>query len=708
MYLKRIQLINFRKFATEDNIVEFVSSGIVQNDSCSKKEEVNEELTDANIVETEASLSDNALQIDVASDTTLIVGKNNAGKTTIIAALDRLINYSVNNAFGENDFNFRYLAQYLSDFDVDNPKSSLPYIEFAITIELEQDSSDRVSNLIPFMLVEDVEDSELDICIRYEVNEAVTFRLDMKELFKAEEEKTIFLRFLKLLHNTDFNLNYYDKNHNSIDKEFKISNLIELRSIKANHLKNEHCLTQAFNKIISYRYEHILKDGKKEIVDSLGTINNDLTENIRNNHTQIIHKALKEIMSMDRMGVQLSADITFEKLMRDLIKYEYIEDDVNIPEDQFGLGYTNLIMIIAALMDYMERYPDSSFNSKINLISIEEPETFMHPQMQELFIKNINEAIRVLLASKNKNVNSQIIITTHSAHILNSKIHSANTFNNICYLFEHKRNAAVVNLDNSVVSPNEGGEEDSAEFKFLKKHIKYKVSELFFSDAVIFVEGFAEDAILPFYIEQREGLSKHYISIFNINGAHGFLYKRLITALGIPVLIITDIDIQRENDEEDTETLKYPQIDCLAGKKTTNATIKNFYGNDDLSSIPDHIKKENIYVAYQGEINGFYATSFEEALILTNYNNEIVNELLSEIKPRIYSNITGNKKDFSKNIENSYKWQVKLEKEKGEFASRLLYKIVNEEDEARIPQIPSYISSGLDWIEEQLKSGGRK
>ena len=38
----------------------------------------------------------------------------------------------------------------------------------------------------------------------------------------------------------------------------------------------------------------------------------------------------------------------------------------------------------------MERYPDSSFNSKINLISIEEPETFMHPQMQELFIKNIN------------------------------------------------------------------------------------------------------------------------------------------------------------------------------------------------------------------------------------------------------------------------------------------------------------------------------
>lgn len=44
---------------------------------------------------------------------------------------------------------------------------------------------------------------------------------------------------------------------------------------------------------------------------------------------------------------------------------EYIEDDANIPENQFGLGYTNLVMIIAAIMDYMERYPESSFNSKL-------------------------------------------------------------------------------------------------------------------------------------------------------------------------------------------------------------------------------------------------------------------------------------------------------------------------------------------------------
>lgn len=190
--------------------------------------------------------------------------------------------------------------------------------------------------------------------------------------------------------------------------------------------------------------------------------------------------------------------------------------------------------------------------------------------------------IHVLLSSKNKDVNSQIIITTHSSHILNSKIHSNNTFNNICYLYEDKRNAAVANLNNKIVMPNEHEDEESEAFKFLKKHIKYKVSELFFSDAAIFVEGFAEDMIIPYYIEKMEGLRKHYISIFNINGAHGFLYKRLIEALGIPVLIITDLDIKRneESDEADKQEGKkaktYEQISCLADKETTNANTPVF------------------------------------------------------------------------------------------------------------------------------------
>ena len=696
MFLKRLKLENYRKFSSEKNIVEFISSKILLNQN---NDDINENIEDN-------SAQNDGDEIDVASDTTLIIGKNNAGKTTIITALDNLINHG--NAFGANDFNYRYLQEYLDSYDICNPPLGAPYIEFILTIGLEKDSNDRISNLIPFMLVEDIEDSELDICIRYEVEDFVYFQSEMKKLFSEGKDENAFSKFLNLLHNKDYVLKYYDKNINKIDVDFKLSNLMELQCIKANHLKNDHCLTDAFNKIINYRYDHIFQKEKKEVNRELEKINKELTENINHNHTEVIRNVLKELISMEHMGVDLSADITFDKLMRDLIKYEYIEDDANIPENQFGLGYTNLIMIIAAIMDYMERYPESSFNSKINLISIEEPETFMHPQMQELFIKNINEAIQVLLSSKNKDVNSQIIITTHSSHILNSKIHSNNTFNNICYLYENKRNAAVANLNNKKVMPYEYEDEESEPFRFLKKHIKYKGSELFFSDAAIFVEGFAEDIIVPYYIEKKKELNKHYISIFNINGAHGFLYKRLIEALGIPVLIITDLDIKRneENEEKENEENKkvknYEQISCLTNQETTNATIIDIYGKADISAIPGYIEQENLYLAYQGKINGYYATSFEEAFILTNYDNAITNELLKELKPNIYKSIVGDKIEYDKNKENSYKWQMKLERCKGEFASKLLYKVVNEEFDEKIPQLPKYISDGLDWIEKKL------
>ncbi len=582
-------------------------------------------------------------------------------------------------------------------------------------MELEEDSDDRISNLIPFMLVEDVNNSELKICIKYEIADPYFFKSQMEKLFSEDTEGVTFAAFSELLNSTDFEINYYDKNAKKIDVDFKISNLMELHCIKANHLKSDHCLTEAFNKIIKYRYEHTFQNEKIEVNKKLKEVNSDLSVNISKNHTDIIQKVLERLISMERMGVQLSADITFDKLIRDLIKYEYIEDNANVPEDQFGLGYTNLIMIIAAIIDYIEKYPDSSFNSKINLISIEEPETYMHPQMQELFIKNINEAIKFLLSSKNKDVNSQIIITTHSSHILNSKIHSANTFNNICYLCENQFNAIAVNLNNKRIVPKENEDEGSGGFRFLKKHIKYKVSELFFSDAAIFVEGFAEDLIMPYYIEKREKLNRRYISIFNINGAHGFLYKRLVEALGIPVLIVTDLDIKRLNEDEDEsegidntkiqKTVSYMQIDCLKGKETTNATIIDLKGDSDLSNISTFIEKDNLYLAYQGKINGYYATSFEEAFILNNHDNEIINHILKELKPGIYKSIVGTNPDYKKNIDNSYKWQVKLSNCKGEFASKLLYQIANEDLEEKIPQLPKYISDGLDWIEQKL--GGK-
>ena len=605
MYLKSVQMTNFRKFGTENNIVEFV---------------------DAESYETQLKKG----ELNVAPTTTLIVGKNNSGKSTVIQALIKLIK---TNKFTASDYNFQYLKQLLSSYSED--KDNTPCIQFKITIGIDKNNSDLITNLIPFFTLDNVKKGELVIFVKYEVADRIIFEDRLKPIILIENTEARLKHFLHLIDTENFALNYYNCNMQLIEG-FKLGNLIEITPIAANNIHSEQCLSESFNKIVEYRYEKVIAPFEREkIQGKINEINKTLTTAIDEQHTTYINASLSKIVSKEKLKVLLSADLSFKKLMSNLIKYEYVEKGINIPENQFGLGYTNLMMILASLIDYMEKYPDTAFNSKVNLISIEEPETYMHPQMQEVFIKNINESIATLFEGKHKNVNSQLIITTHSAHIVNSKIHSGNTFNSINYItIKNGYSKAVVLDDDKIVEDNEMKKDN---LKFLKTHIKFKVSELFFSDAIIIVEGISEYSLLPFFVEQNQDLDKFYISVFNINGAHALVYRKLLKLLDIPVLIITDLDIQRTDSEKE----KYKQIATLAKRKTTNQTIKAFQNTDAIESIPKFLRDENIYVAYQTKIGRYYPTSFEEAFILTNYNNCLLNTVLKEEKPQLYNKKIG-------------------------------------------------------------------
>ncbi|KGR73164.1 ATP-dependent endonuclease, partial [Streptococcus phocae subsp. salmonis] len=144
------------------------------------------------------------------------------------------------------------------------------------------------------------------------------------------------------------------------------------------------------------------------------------------------------------------------------------------PESQFGMGYTNLMVIIAKIVDYIELYSEKDINGSVNILCIEEPESFMHPQMQELFIKNISKAIATLLGkklSKKQQLDKfQIIITTHSTHILNSKIQSGNALNNISYLGQEGVNNIIKNIsDNAIVSV---GDNEKKAYEYIKKYLR--------------------------------------------------------------------------------------------------------------------------------------------------------------------------------------------------------------------------------------------
>lgn len=688
MYLKEFELRNFRKFRytleRRDNSV-FFSNPNEQKD------------------------------LNVASRTSLLIGPNNCGKTTVITCLDKLLSSQSPN-FTPFDFNLDYIEDLFSSYPKEENSNfdniDLPEMEFIFKIEID-DTDDLINNIAPFLKISNLEDKIVEIHVKWEIREKEEFISKLKEINKnykkfcennpSDQEicdNKIKYDRLQLLEAKNFQLNYYNSSSEFIEK-FNINKLIAIKLIKANKINSENTLSVALKKIIKFRYlnDEQNQENHLKFNGQLFTIASTISKELDKIYTEDINNTFNNVISSHNIGMNI--DLNLDNLIEQLSKCKYLENGKLIPEDQYGLGYTNLIIIISEIISYVDNYHNDNRNSQIHLIAIEEPETYMHPQMQELFIKYINDAINELLKNKQKNLNSQLIITTHSPHILNSKIHSGCSLNNINYIQCYNNQSKIINLNDNIIINSDSNNSEN-ELNFIKKHIKFKISELFFAEASIFVEGITEYNLLQYYIDQDEDLSRKKISIVLINGAHAKVYKSLINLLGIPVVIITDLDIKRSNEEEGEEkSSTYEQIENINDKKTTNQTLIEFYKTSDLKEIVNkkYYYDKNLMVSSQTEaINGFYATSFEEALILTNFDNKIINEILKKIKPNIYKNCSNNDKI---DINKSFKLQEKLAKDKSLFANNLLFEILTSKE--IIPKLPKYIQDAFNFIKNSLK-----
>ena len=233
MYLKKFKLINFRKFAEKENEIEFTDSqGIKKAENGS---------------------------INIASTTTLLVGKNNSGKTTVFEALDKLINGNSdsNSKFTFDDFNYEYIKNLIEEYGNDK-YDVLPGIEFVLTIGLDKGKEDLIVNLGYFIPI-GYDADEIKLFAKYEVVESEILKKQIKneinsETYTEENKTECFYKLSKILNEniSNYKLKYYDENGNEI-KKFKLSNLIDFFKIQANKVTTDDCLSAAFNNIITAR-----------------------------------------------------------------------------------------------------------------------------------------------------------------------------------------------------------------------------------------------------------------------------------------------------------------------------------------------------------------------------------------------------------------------------------------------------------------------
>ena len=468
--------------------------------------------------------------------------------------------------------------------------------------------------------------------------------------------------------------------------------------------------------------EEVLMPGDLELVSGIAKANETYDAKL----TKTFETPVKELRNINYPGFQnpeimIRSKIQIEEAIKHDSAVQFAIQGMNefsLPEKYNGLGYRNLISIYLKLMDFREKWLMTLREGKniepIHLVFVEEPEAHLHAQAQQVFVKKAFDALcNNQIIKDNAWLNTQLVLSTHSNHVVNELgLKCMRYFRREIDTDDKIPVSKVINLSSTY------GSDDETE-QFVTRYIRLTHCDIFFADAVILVEGPAEKILVPSFLTKAD-LDSYYISVIEVNGRHAHSFRRLIDKIGIPTLIVTDVDATETVIEDEKEKQKSEITAKGKEYKTGNPSILNWLPGkeliDDLLAL-DGKKKivDNVRIAFQTPISVKWNKekeeyeeicpyTFEDALIFTNL------ELFRQDglkKMRAITTIANLLKkstsavDLQKEI--FYKLESKSSFKKADFAISLLYmKDFND------LTAPAYIQEGLKWLKEILDANGNK
>ena len=655
-------------------------------------------------------------KLDLKDNTTLIIGKNNTGKTSVLTIMDKLLNQGKKN-FKWDDFNIEFQNKIYEkittrDFQVLEENRKINEYGIRLTLFIEYTKEDFYGNIQDFMMDLDEDNNYIIIEFNYNCKEDNLRELLIEFNKKNKGDKNNFTKFMRKNSEKYFNLEMYALKYNKSTNSYleneilEISNLnqikrvISFNGIKANrevsNKENENSLSK-----LSEKYFDISKTkNDKEFDDLIQAIENtdEKLNNLYNGKSKNqvgifsgITGKIKEFSgNSNEINIYINSQIQEKELFKSSSRLFFDYNRIKLPENHNGLGYLNLIGMIFEIENIVNDFINNV--SDINILYIEEPEAHTHPQLQYIFIRNIKKLIG---SYRESGIKLQTLITTHSSHIV-----SECNFNDIRYFV--KNNEGVESKNIEILKENYKNDEKA--YKFLKQYLTLNNAELFFSEKVIFVEGTTERILLPYMMKKidLEDKTKKFLPLLSQNisvievGNYTQKFKNFIEFLNIKVLIITDIDAAKEN----------KKCNPVEATESINSSIKVYLeeklkfkkGQNEFKKIATLSKKEKIVkcgsseimIAYQVKEEGYQASSFEDAFISINYDF-----------------IKENKNGFSEGLKN----QKKLNEEEIDFYE-LTQKCINKKSSFAIEillcsdenysdwKIPKYIKEGLEWLKE--------
>ncbi len=588
--------------------------------------------------------------------TTVIVGRNNSGKTSLTEFFDRMIGESPSK-FKLEDFSASARPKFIeakklrqAGADVQVILAALPIISATITLSYEA-TSPNIGPLSPFIIDLDPTCTTAILRLDYRANLAGLPELLDTPIGQGEAEEAVrIFRSLK-----DFVENAYSLHVVAIDPtDAKNERKLEIKDVSAlfgcGFISAQRSLDQHKRgepNVLGKLLETLFKTASnvaaapedQDIATGLKLAVEEIEKKI---HGDFNEKLTALLPTFDKFGYPGLSDphlrtetaLNVESLLSEHTKVFYTgAHGIHLPEGYNGLGTRNLIFILLQLLTFHKTFRAKSTFAGVHLIFIEEPEAHLHPQMQEVFIKQLTDAVATF--SKDYPEGSkwqvQFVVTTHSSHVAN-----AATFEAVRYFFAKPSTDGITNR--TLVKDFRQGLDaiPAKDRNFLHQYMTLTKCDLYFADKAIMVEGATERLLMPKIcqlvdvdLNQEAKLNKQYLTLIEIDGAHGKLFSPLLDFLELKTLVITDLDVLKLREATEDKPSRWVKCSYSNGTQTGNSTIKDWFNipkGDQLSleSLKNKTGAEKISgyrrIAYQIHEVGssFCARSFEDALILAN------------------------------------------------------------------------------------------
>ncbi|MBY5579476.1 ATP-dependent nuclease [Rhizobium leguminosarum] len=643
------------------------------------------------------------IQIAVEAGATVVVGRNNSGKTSLTEVFDRFLGEQAGK-FRLEDFAAAVRPKFLSakalrdggEAAPDVVLTELPVIALTLTFTYDQ-TADDLGPLSPFVI--DLDPDCVTAIARIEYSPAlntVPMLLDLPELDEGANPTEALFHHLrdaipKAYSIRGFAIDPTDHtNRRAFDKNTELAALIHTGFVKAQRTLDlgkrgdTDVIGKLLNKLFKTANTLTASVNDQEIAQGLKASVADLEQAMQGDFDERLKALLPALNtfgfpSLNDTELRPQTTIDVESLLTDNTRILYTgADGIHLPEGYNGLGTRNLIYILLQLEALHKAYRGSAMRPATHLVFIEEPEAHLHPQMQEVFIGQLNEAVATLSLKYPGEPAWQVqfIVSTHSSHLANAAHFDAIRY----FLNEPTPYAGVRRI--KVKDFRRGAETISAEDRrFLQQYMTLTKCDLYFADKAILVEGATERILMPRIskivdadLPAGSKLGRQYITTIEAGGAHAQVFYPLLEFLELKTLVISDLDAVKLVDS------KWRKCPCADGQRTSNSALKTWFNDPQISvqiliaKTAAEKTKRFCRIAYQMSEEGspHCARSYEDALILANLGDfGIAND----------SNAAANA------------WEAAQDFKKSEEAIKFA---VREENW----NVPRYIREGLVWLSE--------